>query len=135
MKLNGTDFQIKVWKALKKIKKGKYLIYGQGLGGLYAQKNTTLDFGNSGTLCRLGSGLLSTSPDLSLKITGDKSLQKRNLKTLIHSLSKFGAFFYPEKRNYLPLKLISSNNQCLSMVFLGTMPTTCLHQYTKLPNL
>ena len=27
MKLNGTDFQIKVWKALKKIKKGKVNTY------------------------------------------------------------------------------------------------------------
>jgi len=27
MKLNGTDFQIKVWKALKKIKKGKVKTY------------------------------------------------------------------------------------------------------------
>ena len=33
----------------------------------------------------------------------------RNLKTLIHALNKFGAFFYPEKKNHLPLKLISSN--------------------------
>ncbi len=107
--ISTINFIKKLGVKLKKIKKGKYLIYGQGLGGLYPQKNTTLDFGNSGTLCRLGSGLLSTSPDLSLKITGDKSLQKRNLKTLIHALSKFGAFFYPEKKNHLPLKLISSN--------------------------
>ena len=107
--ISAINFIKKLGIKLKKIKKGKYLIYGQGLGGLYAQKNTTLDFGNSGTLCRLGSGLLSTSPDLSLKITGDKSLQKRNLKTLIHALSKFGAFFYPEKKSHLPLKLISSN--------------------------
>ena len=27
MKLNGTDFQIKVWRALKKIKKGKVKTY------------------------------------------------------------------------------------------------------------
>ena len=27
MQLNGTDFQIKVWKALKKIKKGKVKTY------------------------------------------------------------------------------------------------------------
>ena len=27
MKLNGTDFQVKVWKALKKIKKGKVKTY------------------------------------------------------------------------------------------------------------
>ena len=96
--ISAINFIKKLGVKLKKIKKGKYLIYGQGLGGLYAQKNTTLDFGNSGTLCRLGLGLLSTNPDLSLKITGDKSLQKRNLKTLIYALSKFGTFFYPKKK-------------------------------------
>tara|TARA_Y100000590_G_C15741607_1_gene1020485 strand:+ start:2977 stop:4338 length:1362 start_codon:yes stop_codon:yes gene_type:complete len=94
---------------LKKIKKGKYLIYGQGLGSLYAPKNTTLDFGNSGTLCRLGSGLLATSPNLNLKLKGDKSLQKRNLKKLFDALSKFGAQFYPKNKSYLPIKLISSS--------------------------
>ena len=47
-------------KCLKKlgvkiIKKGpkNYLIYGKGLGSLYARKNTELNFGNSGTLARL----------------------------------------------------------------------------------
>jgi len=29
MKLNGTDFQVKVWKALKKIKKGKVKTYNE----------------------------------------------------------------------------------------------------------
>ena len=108
--VNSTiNFVKKLGVGIKKIKRGKYLIYGQGLGGLHAKKNTTLDLGNSGTLCRLGSGLLSTCPNLNLKLSGDESLKKRNLKTLIDILKKFGAFVSARNKNYLPIKLISSN--------------------------
>ena len=47
-----------------KIKKGRsnnYLIYGKGLGSLNCQKNTVLNFENSGTLCRLLTGILATT--------------------------------------------------------------------------
>ena len=46
-------------KIIKK-KSKSYLIYGKGLGSLFARKNTVLNFGNSGTLARLLIGLLST---------------------------------------------------------------------------
>ena len=32
---------------IRRIKKKEYLIYGKGLGSLYAKNNTELDFGNS----------------------------------------------------------------------------------------
>ncbi len=94
---------------LQKIRKGKYLIYGQGLRNFCAPKNTTLDFGNSGTLCRLGCGLLATNPNLILNLKGDKSLQKRNFQILFDALSQFGASFYPKNKNFLPIKIISSS--------------------------
>ena len=70
---------------VKIIKKGpkNYLIYGKGLGSFYAKKNTRLNFGNSGTLARLILGIISTTPGLELKVKGDKSLNKRNMKNLI----------------------------------------------------
>ena len=49
--ISAINFIKKLGVKLKKIKKGKYLIYGQGLGGLYAQKNITLDFKIS--ICRI----------------------------------------------------------------------------------
>ena len=39
-------------KIVKK-KTKNYLIYGKGLGSLFIKKNSTLNFGNSGTLARL----------------------------------------------------------------------------------
>ena len=94
---------------IKKIKKKNYLIYGKGLGSLIINKNKQLNFGNSGTLARLLLGILSTTPGISVRISGDKSLNKRSMKSLIKLMSKFGATFLPEKKYNFPLKLISSN--------------------------
>ena len=66
-----------------KIKKNyskNYSIYGKSLGSLYIKKGKELNFGNSGTLARLLIGILSTTPDIDVKLRGDHSL---NL-SLIH---------------------------------------------------
>jgi len=94
---------------IKKIKTGKYKIYGKGLGCFTAKKNTSLNVGNSGTLARLLIGILATTPDINIKVTGDNSLNKRNMKELINLMSKFGASFLPKKKYFLPLKIISSS--------------------------
>lgn len=93
---------------IKKIKKKNYLIYGKGLGSLNIKKNSTLNFGNSGTLARLLIGILSTSPNISVKLKGDHSLNKRNMKKLIDLMSSFGAYFLPKKKFCFPLKMVSS---------------------------
>ena len=64
---------------IDKVKDKNYLVYGKGLGSLYAKKNTILDCFNSGTTARLVCGLLSTNPDIQVKIKGDHSLNKRNM--------------------------------------------------------
>ena len=94
---------------IKKIKSKNYKIYGNGLGSLFAKKNTVLNLGNSGTLARLLIGILSTTPNIELKILGDRSLNKRSMKKLINLMSKFGAKFTPENREFFPLKIISSS--------------------------
>ena len=92
-----------------KIQKAEYNIYGKGLGSLTAKKNTLINFGNSGTLARLLIGILSTNPNTTLRLTGDHSLKKRNMKLLIDLMKKFGASFVPKNKNKFPLKIISSN--------------------------
>ena len=67
------------------------------------------NFSNSGTLARLLIGILSTTPNISVRLKGDHSLNKRNMSKLINLMSKFGAFFLPKKKFKFPLKLISSN--------------------------
>ena len=93
---------------INKVKTKHYLVYGKGLGSLYAKKNTVLDCGKSGTTARLLIGLLSTNPDIQVKIKGDHSLNKRNMIKLINLLSGFGATFLPKNKKNFPLTLISS---------------------------
>ena len=93
---------------IQKIKTGHYLVYGKGLGCFYAKKNTVLDCGNSGTTARLLIGLLSTNPDIQIKIKGDNSLNKRNMSKLINLMGEFGATFLPKNKPTFPLSLISS---------------------------
>ena len=85
-----------------------YNVYGKGLGSLTAKKNLELNFGNSGTLARLLIGILSTTPNIEIKVLGDHSLNKRNMRKLIVLMSKFGAEFLPKNKFNFPLKLIST---------------------------
>ncbi len=93
---------------IKKVSSGKYLISGKGLGSFFCKKNSTLNFGNSGTLARLLIGLLSTNPEIDINLKGDKSLNKRSMKKLIELMSNFGAEFYPKNKSTFPLRLVSS---------------------------
>ena len=93
---------------IKKQKKGKYFIFGKGLGSFILKRPYSLSFGNSGTLARLLIGILTTTPNIKLKISGDHSLNKRSMKKLINLMSKFGATFLPKNKFNFPLKFISS---------------------------
>ena len=93
---------------IKKQRKNDYQIFGKGLGSLNIKKNAELNFGNSGTLARLLIGILSTTPNIEIKMKGDQSLNKRSMKNLIELMSQFGAFFTPKNKFTFPLKLISS---------------------------
>ena len=93
---------------IKKIKPRNYVVCGAGIGSLHIKKNSLLNFGNSGTLARLLIGVLSTTPNIEVKMLGDKSLNKRSMKSLIELMSKYGASFLPKNKSNFPLKLISS---------------------------
>ena len=70
-----------------KMNEGDYKVFGKGLGSAFCNNNITLDFENSGTAARLISGLISTTPNIKVKLKGDNSLSKRNMSTLINLLS------------------------------------------------
>ncbi len=93
---------------IDRINPKSYKIYGKGLGSLFIKKNSKLNFGNSGTLARLLIGILSTTPDIEVKIQGDHSLNKRSMRKLIKLMSEFGAEFLPRNKFNFPLKLIST---------------------------
>ena len=106
--LSTIDCLKKLGIKINKFSPKNYYINGKGLGSLFAKKNTLLNFGNSGTLARLLIGILSTTPGLEIKLTGDHSLKKRSMKKLILIMNKFGAYFLPKNKFNFPIKLISS---------------------------
>ena len=77
--------------------------------GFHIKKKGTifLDAGNSGTLGRLILGLLINSKN-KIKLTGDKSLSKRDFSRVIDPLKKFGAKF--NSRKTLPLSMEGLTN-------------------------
>ena len=95
---------------IKKIKKGKanYEIFGKGLGSFYCKKNTILDFSNSGTGSRLIQGCIATNPNIQVKLVGDRSLSKRNMKKTIKAMEEFGAEYFPKNKFHFPLTMVSS---------------------------
>ena len=92
-----------------KIKKDYCEIIGKGLNGYNYKDNLVLNAGNSGTLGRLMLGLLVHSKK-KIKLIGDKSLSKRDFFRVIKPLKKFGAKFYSNKKNGLPLSIMGTNS-------------------------
>ncbi len=114
--------------------KKKYCeILGNGINGFKYKKNLTIDAKNSGTLGRLILGLLIKSPQ-KIKLIGDKSLSRRDFSRVTKPLQKFGAQFFYENKNKLPLSIIGSklpkginyietkgSAQCKSTVMLAAL--------------
>ncbi len=80
-----------------------YTVFGNGLGSFRQPKNKQLYTGNSGTLARMLISLLSTHPNIKIKIIGDKSLNKRDMKRIIEPMSKIGSNFFPLEKKNLPI--------------------------------
>ena len=92
-----------------KLHKNYCEIFGNGINGFKYNKNLVINAKNSGTLGRLILGLLIKSPQ-KIKIIGDKSLSKRDFSRVTIPLEKFGAKFYYEKKNKLPLSILGSQS-------------------------
>src|SRR5688572_5918746 len=68
---------------------GTWRLRGVGVGG-FTSPRASLDFGNSGTGCRLALGALAGSP-ITATLDGDASLRSRPMKRVLDPLEKMGA--------------------------------------------
>jgi 3-phosphoshikimate 1-carboxyvinyltransferase len=128
-----------------KFKKNYCEVIGNGLDGYKYKKGLILDAGNSGTTARLLSGCLINSKK-TIKVTGDGSLKRRDMKRIIEPLQKFGATF-KKNNGKLPLFIKGSNflkpinytelrgsAQCKSTVMLAALLTPGTTKLKCLPS-
>ena len=128
-----------------KFKKNYCEVMGNGLDGYKYKKGLILGAGNSGTTARLLSGCLINSKK-TIKITGDGSLKRRDMKRIIEPLQKFGATF-KKNNGKLPLFIKGSNflkpinytelrgsAQCKSTVMLAALLTPGTTKLKCLPS-
>ena len=83
---------------------GLWRIHGVGVGG-FAEPAKPLDFGNSGTGCRLVFGAVAGCP-IKATFDGDASLRKRPMRRIVDPLARMGARVLEEAEGgRLPLTL------------------------------
>ena len=75
--------------AVERTGEGTWRINGVGVAG-FAQPRAALDFGNSGTGCRLAMGAVAGCPITAI-FDGDASLRSRPMRRILDPLEKFGA--------------------------------------------
>ncbi len=146
-----SDDVISAIKNIKKLgikiimKKSRCEVYGKGLYGYKYKKNLVLDAGNSGTTARL---LCSTLIDANypIKITGDKSLVKRDMNRIIQPLKMFGArfqhsngklpFFIKGSQFIKPINYIENlgSAQVKSAVMIAALKTFGVTKIKSLPS-
>jgi 3-phosphoshikimate 1-carboxyvinyltransferase len=68
---------------------GSWVVHGVGVGG-FREPEGTLDFGNSGTGCRLVMGAVAGCP-ITATFDGDASLRKRPMRRVLDPLERMGA--------------------------------------------
>src|SRR5512143_1237518 len=79
-------------------------VHGVGVGG-FAQPARALDFGNSGTGCRLVIGAVAGAP-VTATFDGDASLRKRPMRRVLDPLERMGArLLQAAEGDRLPLRL------------------------------
>ncbi|MAR04639.1 MAG: 3-phosphoshikimate 1-carboxyvinyltransferase [Planktomarina sp.] len=85
---------------------GTWSIHGVGVGG-FAEPNSVINCGNSGTGARLIMGAMATSP-ITATFTGDVSLNKRPMDRVTEPLEMFGAHAYGRSNGQLPLTIVGA---------------------------
>jgi 3-phosphoshikimate 1-carboxyvinyltransferase len=87
--LNTAKAMRELGARLARTPEGLWRIHGVGVGG-FAQPAAPLDFGNSGTGCRLAIGAVAGCP-ITATFDGDASLRSRPMRRVLDPLGRMGA--------------------------------------------
>ncbi|HEX3503224.1 MAG TPA: 3-phosphoshikimate 1-carboxyvinyltransferase [Xanthobacteraceae bacterium] len=107
-------------------------VHGVGVGG-FAEPAVTLDFGNSGTGCRLTLGAVAGCP-ITATFDGDASLRSRPMRRVLDPLERIGARAVVSSDGRLPLTLKGARDP-MPIVFEPPVPSAQLKSATLLAGL
>ena len=110
----------------------RWLVGGVGVGG-FAEPAGTLDFGNSGTGCRLMLGAVAGCP-VTATFDGDASLRKRPMRRVLDPLERIGARTLASADGRLPLTLAGARDP-IPIVFRPPVPSAQLKSAALLAGL
>src|SRR5580700_6612208 len=102
---------------------GAWRVRGVGVGG-FAEPRAALDFGNSGTGCRLMLGAVGGCPIIAT-FDGDASLRKRPMRRVLDPLERIGAHTVNSTDGRLPLTLAGARDP-MPIVFRPPVPSAQL---------
>jgi 3-phosphoshikimate 1-carboxyvinyltransferase len=88
---------------VERVGAGEWRVHGVGVAG-FAEPAGALDFGNSGTGCRLMLGAVAGCP-ITATFDGDASLRKRPMRRVLEPLERIGARTLTSSDGRLPLTL------------------------------
>jgi 3-phosphoshikimate 1-carboxyvinyltransferase len=111
---------------------GEWRIHGVGVGG-FAEPKQPLDFGNSGTGCRLALGAVAGCP-ITATFDGDASLRSRPMRRVLEPLERIGARALASADGRLPLTLAGARDP-IPIVFRPPVPSAQLKSATLLAGL
>jgi 3-phosphoshikimate 1-carboxyvinyltransferase len=111
---------------------GEWRLHGVGVGGL-AQPAQKLDFGNSGTGCRLMLGAVAGCP-ITAMFDGDASLRTRPMRRILDPLERIGARTLSSTDGRLPLTLQGARDP-IPIVFEPPVPSAQLKSAALLAGL
>ena len=111
---------------------GDGCVRGVGVGG-FAEPAATLDFGNSGTGCRLMLGAVAGCP-VTATFDGDASLRKRPMRRVLDPLERIGARTLASTDGRLPLTLAGARDP-IPIVFRPPVPSAQLKSAALLAGL
>jgi 3-phosphoshikimate 1-carboxyvinyltransferase len=111
---------------------GEWGVHGVGVSG-FAAPTRALDFGNSGTGCRLMLGAVAGCP-ITARFDGDASLRRRPMRRVLEPLERIGAHMLATADGHLPLTLAGARDP-IPIVFESPVPSAQLKSAVLLAGL
>jgi len=118
--------------SIERLGERRWRVHGVGVAG-FAAPTGTLDFGNSGTGCRLALGAVAGCPITAI-FDGDESLRNRPMRRVLDPLERVGARTLVSNDGRLPLTLAGARDP-IPIVFEPPVPSAQLKSAVLLASL